>query len=49
MLQRMFVGEPPGAYDRLLDVSTPLTGATFFAPTRAKLQALIQAAQKQFA
>jgi porphyrinogen peroxidase len=47
MLQRMFVGEPPGAYDRLLDFSTPLTGATFFAPTRPKLQALIQAAQKQ--
>jgi putative iron-dependent peroxidase len=40
MLQRMYVGDPPGAYDRLLDFSTPLTGATFFAPTRPRLQAL---------
>jgi putative iron-dependent peroxidase len=31
MLQRMYVGEPPGAYDRLLDFSTPHTGTTFFA------------------
>jgi porphyrinogen peroxidase len=43
MLQRMFVGDPPGAYDRLLDFSTPHTGATFFAPTRAMLQTLVQA------
>ena len=41
MLQRMYVGEPPGAYDRLLDFSTPLTGATFFAPTRPRLQTLM--------
>ncbi|HEY2048036.1 MAG TPA: Dyp-type peroxidase [Caulobacteraceae bacterium] len=40
MLQRMYVGDPPGAYDRLLDVSTPHTGATFFAPSRPTLQAL---------
>jgi putative iron-dependent peroxidase len=40
MLQRMYVGEPPGAYDRLLDFSTPHTGATFFAPSRPTLQAL---------
>ena len=26
MLQRMYVGDPPGAYDRLLDFSTPHTG-----------------------
>ena len=45
MLQRMYVGDPPGAYDRLLDFSTPLTGTTFFAPTRSTLQALVQAAQ----
>jgi putative iron-dependent peroxidase len=45
MLQRMYVGDPPGAYDRLLDFSTPHTGTTFFAPTRPMLQALVQAAQ----
>lgn len=43
MLQRMFVGEPAGAYDRLLDFSTPQTGVTFFAPSRAALQGLAQA------
>jgi len=48
MLQRMYVGEPPGAYDRLLDVSTPQTGATFFAPSRTTLQTLVEAAQKKF-
>ena len=47
MLERMYVGEPPGAYDRLLDFSTPLTGTTFFAPARPTLQALVQAAQKR--
>ena len=47
MLQRMFIGEPPGAYDRILDVSTPHTGVTFFAPARPKLQALAQAALAQ--
>jgi len=42
MLQRMYVGDPAGAYDRLLDFSTPQTGTTFFAPTRPTLQALVQ-------
>ncbi|HEX4366003.1 MAG TPA: Dyp-type peroxidase [Rhodopila sp.] len=42
MLQRMYVGDPPGAYDRLLDFSTPHTGTTFFAPTRSALAALVQ-------
>jgi len=46
MLQRMYAGDPPGAYDRLLDFSTPKTGATFFAPARPALQALAQAAQE---
>jgi putative iron-dependent peroxidase len=49
MLQRMYVGEPPGAYDRLLDVSTPHTGTTFFAPTRPTLEGLVQAAQARLA
>src|SRR5580704_6196245 len=33
MLQNMFVGRPPGNYDRLLDFSKPLTGNLFFAPS----------------
>ena len=45
MLQRMYVGDPPGAYDRLLDFSTPQTGTTFFAPSRPTLQALLHDAQ----
>jgi putative iron-dependent peroxidase len=49
MLQRMYIGDPPGAYDRLLDFSTPHTGATFFAPARATLQTLAQAAQEKLA
>ncbi|RTL92306.1 MAG: Dyp-type peroxidase [Hyphomicrobiales bacterium] len=46
MLQRMYVGEPPGAYDRLLDFSTPRTGTTFFAPTRPTLQKLVEGVQE---
>lgn len=33
MLQNMFVGKPAGNYDRLLDVSTAVTGTLFFIPT----------------
>ncbi|KAK3693278.1 hypothetical protein B0T22DRAFT_476135 [Podospora appendiculata] len=40
MLQRMFVGDPPGKYDRLLDYSTPLTGTTFFVPSASLLAGL---------
>lgn len=32
MLKRMFIGDPPGLPDRILDVSTAVTGATFFVP-----------------
>jgi putative iron-dependent peroxidase len=46
MLQRMYIGDPPGAYDRLLDFSTPHTGTTFFAPSRPALQMLVQATRK---
>jgi putative iron-dependent peroxidase len=42
MLGRMFVGVPPGSYDRLLDFSTAMTGTTFFAPTAAMLQDLAE-------
>lgn len=42
MLERMFVGDPPGTYDRLLDFSRAVTGATFFAPTHDQLVDLEQ-------
>jgi porphyrinogen peroxidase len=29
----MFLGDPPGNYDRILDFSTAVTGALFFVPT----------------
>jgi putative iron-dependent peroxidase len=33
MLRRMFLGDPYGNYDRILDFSTALTGSLFFVPT----------------
>ena len=33
MLENMFVGRPPGNYDRLLDFSQAVTGGLFFAPS----------------
>lgn len=33
MLNNMFVGNPPGNYDRVLDVSRAVTGCLFFVPT----------------
>jgi porphyrinogen peroxidase len=33
MLSNMFIGNPPGNYDRLLDFTTPVTGCNFFAPS----------------
>jgi len=33
MLRNMFVGDPPGTYDRILDYSNPVTGTLFFVPT----------------
>jgi len=40
MLERMFIGDPPGLHDRLLDFSTAQTGSTYFAPPAAMLAAL---------
>jgi porphyrinogen peroxidase len=37
MLTNMFIGNPPGNTDRILDFSTPLTGILFFVPTAAFL------------
>jgi putative iron-dependent peroxidase len=33
MLENMFIGDPPGNTDRILDFSTALTGTMFFTPT----------------
>jgi porphyrinogen peroxidase len=33
MLTNMFMGSPPGNYDRILDFSTATTGSLFFVPT----------------
>ncbi len=33
MLENMFIGRPPGNYDRLLDFSRPVTGTLFFVPS----------------
>jgi porphyrinogen peroxidase len=33
MLRRMFLGDPEGNYDRILDFSTATTGTLFFTPT----------------
>jgi len=44
MLENMFVGQPPGNYDRLLDFSRPATGSLFFVPTATFLDNLAVAA-----
>jgi len=40
MLDNMFIGHPPGNYDRLLDFSTAVTGTLFFVPSADLLEAL---------
>ncbi|MGN6126039.1 MAG: Dyp-type peroxidase [Humibacter sp.] len=40
MIDRMFIGDPPGFHDRILDASTAVTGSTFFVPSNPVLQAL---------
>ncbi len=40
MLQNMFIGKPPGNYDRLLDFSRAVTGSLFFAPSATFLENL---------
>ncbi|HEY3838534.1 MAG TPA: Dyp-type peroxidase [Bryobacteraceae bacterium] len=44
MLQNMFVGRPPGNYDRLLDFSRATTGSLFFVPTGTFLDNVTAAA-----
>ncbi|MBB3612751.1 Dyp-type peroxidase [Rhizobium sp. BK602] len=40
MLVNMFVGRPPGNYDRLLDVSQAITGSLFFVPSATFLDSV---------
>ncbi|WP_044042834.1 Dyp-type peroxidase [Caballeronia insecticola] len=40
MLENMFVGRPPGNYDRLLDYSRAVTGGLFFVPSADLLEEL---------
>ena len=40
MLENMFIGRPPGNYDRLLDFSVAKTGNLFFVPSEAFLESL---------
>ena len=40
MLTNMFLGDPPGTYDRLLDFSTVVTGGLFFVPSADFLDAV---------
>jgi porphyrinogen peroxidase len=40
MLENMFIGRPPGNYDRLLDFSRAVAGSLFFAPSATFLESL---------
>jgi putative iron-dependent peroxidase len=42
MLENMFLGEPEGNHDRLLDFSTPVTGSLFFVPSFDVLEKLAE-------
>ena len=37
MLANMFIGSPPGNYDRILDFSRAVTGSLFFVPSQSLL------------
>jgi porphyrinogen peroxidase len=40
MIENMFIGRPPGNYDRLLDFSRPVTGTLFFVPSATFLDSV---------
>ena len=42
MLENMFVGRPPGNYDRILDFSRAVTGSLFFVPTKTFLEGVTE-------
>lgn len=41
MLENMFIGRPPGNYDRLLDFSRAVTGTLFFVPSATFLDNVV--------
>ena len=43
MLTNMFIGDPPGNTDRILDFSTAVTGGLFFVPAAELLESLTPA------
>jgi putative iron-dependent peroxidase len=47
MLRNMFLGDPPGNHDRILDFSTAVTGGLFFVPAASALEDLAAAAPAQ--
>jgi porphyrinogen peroxidase len=49
MLRRMFLGNPPGNDDRILDFSTAVTGSLFFVPTAGFLDDLPPAPNREAA
>ena len=40
MLENMFIGRPPGNYDKLLDFSRAVTGNLFFVPSATFLESV---------
>ena len=42
MIENMFVGRPPGNYDRLLDFSRAVTGTLFFVPSATFLESVTE-------
>jgi putative iron-dependent peroxidase len=42
MLENMFIGRPPGNYDRLLDFSRAVTGSLFFVPSAMFLESVTE-------
>jgi putative iron-dependent peroxidase len=47
MLRHMFLGDPPGNSDRILDFSTAVTGTLFFVPSRNVLESLSVAGEPE--
>lgn len=47
MLRNMFIGDPPGNTDRILDFSTAITGSLFFVPPADRLENLAPAPVEQ--
>src|SRR5207249_1955274 len=43
MLTNMFIGDPPGSTDRILDFSTAVTGSLFFVPAADLVEHLTSA------